>query len=104
MVIIKFALFFFLIFMTMTLVQSQGQGPLQGGPFYFLYMPGSRNPVQPKYRLNGWRAFPPAQCLAHLVRRQRAAGGPAALPGRQRHPQDPAVLGQKWPSMAMDGF
>jgi hypothetical protein len=57
MVIVKFALIFFLIFTTLALVQSQGQGPLQGGPFYYLEMPGCRNPVQPKYHLNGWNAF-----------------------------------------------
>jgi hypothetical protein len=57
MIIIKFAMIFFLITMTLLLTQRQGEGPLVGGPYYFLDMPGNRNPTKPSLRLNGWKAF-----------------------------------------------
>jgi hypothetical protein len=56
-IIIKFVMVAFLVAMTLLLVQRQGQGPLRGGPYFFLAMPGNRNPVKPNLRLNGWKAF-----------------------------------------------
>ena len=57
MIIIKFAMVFFLVLLTFLMVQRQGEGPLVGGPFYFLDLPGNRNPTKPGLRLNGWKAF-----------------------------------------------
>jgi hypothetical protein len=56
-VIIKFALFFFLIMMVWMATLRQSMVTPYGGPFYFADLEGTSNPVQPKYRLNFTQAW-----------------------------------------------
>ncbi len=56
MIIIKFALVAFLTAMTLMIAMRPGQGPPVGGPFYYLHMPGSRNPIRPGARINAYQA------------------------------------------------
>lgn len=56
MIIIKFAMIVFLIGLTLMLAMHPGQGPHVGGPFYYMEMPGSRNPIKPSARINAYQA------------------------------------------------
>jgi hypothetical protein len=57
MVIIKFALFFFLITLIWLVTIRQSLGTPYGGPFYYADVEGTSNPVQPKYKLNFKQAW-----------------------------------------------
>lgn len=57
MIIIKFAMFAFLVGMTLLLAMALQPRVLVGGPYYFMEMPGNRNPTKPNLRLNGWQAY-----------------------------------------------
>jgi hypothetical protein len=57
MVIIKFALLFFLITLVWMVTLRQNRGPVYGGPFYYADPPNSSNPVRPQYRLNFKQAW-----------------------------------------------
>lgn len=56
MIIIKFAMIAFLVAVTLIFAMHPGQGVPVGGPFFYLAMPGVRNPIKPSLRMNAWQA------------------------------------------------
>jgi hypothetical protein len=57
MVILKFTLLFFLLYLAWMVVLRQNSGSPYGGPFYYADPLNSNNPVQPRYRLNFKQAW-----------------------------------------------
>jgi hypothetical protein len=57
MVIVKFALLFFLVYLVWMVTLRQNRGPVYGGPFYYADPPNSSNPVRPQYRLTFKQAW-----------------------------------------------
>jgi len=63
MVIVKFALFFFLIALVWIAVLRGDLGLPYGGPFYYADPVGLSNPMQPRYRLSFERAWASNRCV-----------------------------------------